>query len=64
VSGISTRANAHAQLKQSREMIGRRLLTGLDLGGGAHGFWFDWIFADTLLDEAQALIERKPHALQ
>jgi eukaryotic-like serine/threonine-protein kinase len=50
-------ATARAQLDQSREMIERKFETGLDLGGGAHGFWFDWIFARTLFREAEALMK-------
>ncbi len=47
---------AHSQLDQSHEMIQRKFSGGLDLGGGAHGFWFDWVFARTLLQEADALV--------
>jgi hypothetical protein len=49
-------AGARAQLEQSRELIEKKFRTGLDLGGGTHGFWFDWIFARTLLREAESLI--------
>jgi hypothetical protein len=54
---LSDTAEAQGQFQQGREMIERKFRTGLDLGGGAHGFWFDWIFARTLLEEAVALIE-------
>jgi serine/threonine protein kinase len=47
---------ARRQLDQSRELIEKKFRTRLDLGGGAHGFWFDWIFARTLLREAEDLI--------
>jgi hypothetical protein len=51
-------AAARHQLTQSRELIENKIRTGLDLGGGAHGFWFDWIFARTLLREAETLVAR------
>ena len=48
--------------KQSRELIEKKFRTGLDLGGGAHGFWFDWIFARTLLREAERLNQSQAQA--
>ncbi|MGC3957818.1 MAG: protein kinase [Verrucomicrobiota bacterium] len=55
-------ASARTQLEQSRELIEKKFRTGLDLGGGAHGFWFDWIFARTLLSEAESVIASREHA--
>jgi hypothetical protein len=52
-------AEAQTQVNQSRELIEKKFRTGLDLGGGAHGFWFDWIFARTLLEEAERSIENQ-----
>jgi hypothetical protein len=49
------RVAAQSQLNQSREMIQRKFSGGLDLGNEAHGFWFDWVFARTLLQEAETL---------
>ncbi len=53
---------ARKQLEQSRELIEKKFRTGLDLGGGAHGFWFDWIFARTLLREAGDSFENQTHS--
>ncbi|TAL00241.1 MAG: hypothetical protein EPO07_09935 [Verrucomicrobia bacterium] len=50
-------SNARIQLEQSRELTEKKFRNGLDLGGEAHGFWFDWVFARTLLNEAEGLVE-------
>jgi hypothetical protein len=55
-------AEAQTQVNQSRELIEKKFRTGLDLGGGAHGFWFDWIFARTLLTEAEGSIQSQAQA--
>lgn len=55
-------AEAQTQVNQSRELIEKKFRTGLDLGGGAHGFWFDWIFARTLLREAGFSFENQTHS--
>ena len=57
-------AEAQTQINQSRELIEKKFRTGLDLGGGAHGFWFDWIFARTLLREAEGLAAGQAHGAQ
>jgi serine/threonine protein kinase len=59
---LGDHAEMRKQLDLSRELIEKKFRTGLDLGGGAHGFWFDWIFARTLLREAESLIQSQAHA--
>jgi serine/threonine protein kinase len=55
---------ARLQLKEAREIIENKFKSQLDLGTPMQGFWFDWIFARILLDEAAALIEGSPKKLQ
>jgi serine/threonine protein kinase len=59
---LGDHAEMRKQLDLSQELIEKKFRTGLDLGGGAHGFWFDWIFARTLLREAESLIQSQAHA--
>jgi len=47
---------ARQQLAQAREAIERRFASGLETGNKVDGFWFDWVFARELLQEADALI--------
>jgi serine/threonine protein kinase len=49
------------ELVQGRQLIEAKLIeakfkSGLDRGKSSLGFWFDWVFASLLLDEATALI--------
>jgi eukaryotic-like serine/threonine-protein kinase len=46
---------AARELQQSAEAIETRLNAGrVDRGSPVHGFWFDWLFAGILLEEAQS----------
>jgi serine/threonine protein kinase len=53
-------AQARRELAQGRNLVGAEFATGLQEGDGANGFWFDWLFARILLNEADALIEKSP----
>lgn len=48
---------ARAELKQSEQAIEDQFKKGPQVGNGANGFWFDWLFAQVLLREASSLIE-------
>jgi eukaryotic-like serine/threonine-protein kinase len=52
---------ARSELAQAREKIESRFNQGLEIGAGAEGFWFDWVFARVLLREAVALIGESHH---
>ena len=54
---------ARFQLAQGRNLIERKFEGGLDLGGTAQGFWFDWVYARILLREATTLIEGTPQSV-
>jgi hypothetical protein len=47
---------ARAELALAAESIDRKFADGLDPGTSSQGFWFDWIFARLLRDEAAAQI--------
>jgi serine/threonine protein kinase len=49
---------ALSNLLQGREMVEQHFQAGLDLGGGNQGFWFDWIAARILLQEATVLMDQ------
>jgi eukaryotic-like serine/threonine-protein kinase len=55
---------AHAQLAKAREIIENKFKSQLDQGTPMQGFWFDWVFAKILLNEAIALVEGNPKVLQ
>jgi serine/threonine protein kinase len=55
---------ARSQLAAAREIIENKFQSQLDLGTPVSGFWFDWVFARILLDEATALIEASPKNVQ
>lgn len=48
---------ASLELAKGREMIEKKFRDNLDRGEGTRGFWFDWIFAKVLLQEATGLIK-------
>ena len=50
-------SEARFELARNRELIQQQFNRGLDAGGSAKGFWFDWVNARLLLREATALIE-------
>ena len=47
-------AQARAELAQGRDLIDNKFQEGLEVGGGAQGFWFDWVLAQILEREAVA----------
>jgi len=51
---------AQAEFSQGREMIETKFKSGLDQGNAAQGFWFDWVYARILLQEATGLLGDKP----
>jgi tetratricopeptide (TPR) repeat protein len=55
---------ARSQLEEAREIIENKFKSQLDLGTPMQGFWFDWVFARVLLNEAAALVEGSPKNLQ
>jgi hypothetical protein len=57
-------AEARSQLQEAREIVDNKFKSELDLGNPTQGFWFDWLFARILLNEATALIEGNPKAVQ
>jgi hypothetical protein len=49
--------DACAELAQSRKLIADKFKAGLDPGHAGEGFWFDWLFARHLSQEAAALVQ-------
>ena len=47
---------ARAELAEGQILVEDYLRTKPDRGNMLHGFWFDWVYAQTLLHEAQGLI--------
>jgi serine/threonine protein kinase len=45
-----------ADLAQGRRLIDEKFKSGLDRGRAGSGFWFDWVYARQLAQEAAALI--------
>jgi serine/threonine protein kinase len=43
---------ARSEWQQASLLVDRKFSNGLDFGDSAQGFWFDWILAKTLLNEA------------
>ena len=54
---------ARSELADAREIIENKFKNPLDLGTPMQGFWFDWLFARILLDEATALVEGSPKTI-
>jgi eukaryotic-like serine/threonine-protein kinase len=48
---------ARAEFTEARQQVDSQFDRGLQVGNGADGFWFDWLFAQVLLREASSLIE-------
>jgi len=48
---------ARTELAEARQQVDSQFNGGLQIGSGAAGFWFDWVFARVLLREASGLIE-------
>jgi serine/threonine protein kinase len=53
---LNQTAEAEAQLAQSHDSIKNRFSGGLQSGDQTDGFWYDWIIARVLLQEAEGLI--------
>jgi hypothetical protein len=53
-------SEACSELAQGRQPIDEKFASGLDRGRAGAGFWFDWVFARQLLQEASALINCEP----
>jgi hypothetical protein len=53
---LNETTEAEAQLAQSRDSIKNRFASGLQDGDQTDGFWYDWIIARVLLQEAEGLI--------
>ncbi len=47
---------ARTELAQAQGHIENEFKKGMQIGAGGEGFWFDWIFARIMQDEAMALI--------
>jgi serine/threonine protein kinase len=48
---------AQEELDKGRDIIERRKENEIQVGNGAEGFWFDWLFARIMLREASGMIE-------
>ena len=55
---------ARTQLQEARQIVDNKFKSHLDQGNGVQGFWFDWVFARILLNEATALIDGNPNTAQ
>jgi len=55
-------AEARLQLAQAGEALEAKFKSGLDMGNGKQGFWFDWMLAKVLAQEATQLITGKSPA--
>jgi hypothetical protein len=54
------RDEASKELSQARQSIEDKFNAALEEGSATHGFWFDWVFARILLQEATVLIGPHP----
>jgi eukaryotic-like serine/threonine-protein kinase len=50
-------SQTRSEVDACRMLIENQFTSGLQVGDGGQGFWFDWVFARILLDEAAKLIE-------
>jgi hypothetical protein len=55
---LGKKETARNELALARKQIGSHFDNDWELGDGGKGFWFDWLFARILLEEAAALINR------
>ncbi len=55
---------ARTQLEEARQIVDNKFKSQLGQGNGVQGFWFDWVFARILLNEATALIGGNPNTAQ
>jgi hypothetical protein len=51
-------SEALAELAQGGQSVEIRFRAGLDRGKAEASYWFDWVYARHLLQEASALIDR------
>jgi hypothetical protein len=61
---LGNTGEARVQLEIVREIVENKFKSQLDQGTGVQGFWFDWVFARILCNEASALIEGNPKSAQ
>jgi hypothetical protein len=54
---LGQQENARSALAQSRELINAKFQKGLDAGDGGKGYWFDWVLAQIIEQEAIATIK-------
>jgi tetratricopeptide (TPR) repeat protein len=59
---LGQRDQAASELAQGRTMVEGRFENGLERGDGEQGFWFDWVFARIILNEAEMLCWQVPPA--
>ena len=55
---LGKKESARKELAQARGQIVNHFDKDWEMGDGGKGFWFDWLFARILLDEATALISK------
>ncbi len=48
---------ADSEYRLGRSAIEAKFTAGMDRGGAINGFWFDWLFARVLMQEAQGLFD-------
>jgi len=53
-------AEAQTELAEGRRIVESKFKSGLDQGNPVQGFWFDWVFARILLNEANHSIKTPP----
>ena len=56
---LHRREEARTEFEDARARIENRFKGGLERGDGPQGFWFDWVFARTLLREASNMLQEK-----
>jgi tetratricopeptide (TPR) repeat protein len=49
-------AEACSELAQGRQLVDEKFQTGLDRGHAGAGYWFDWVYARHVAQEATALV--------
>ncbi len=49
-------SEACAELVQARQLIDAKFKSGLDRGRPGYGYWFDWLYARQVVQEAAALV--------
>ena len=49
-------SEACSELAQARQLIDAKFKSGLDRGRAGYGFWFDWVYARQLVQEAGAMV--------